>query len=167
MADVVTSLGATGGDAELHDAFGAALAGARTPQEQRRFLLALADFERPELVDRTLQMLAEENVAAQDVPFLLGRLLENRAARERTWSFMKRRWSRIERHLGAHSAARVIAVTPLLSTRAYRREVAAFFRERRPPGSERALRQALERFDAYAAHRRRAGPELARYLTGG
>ncbi len=166
LADGVTSMAAIAGDAALHASFREALATADTPQDQRRFLLALADFEDPELVDATLELLDSRVVASQDVPFLIERLLENRAARERTWSFVVRRWKRLEKQMGSHSVNRVIAATPALATRARRREVAAFFREHRPAAGDRALRQALERFDWYAEYRRRAGPELADYLSG-
>jgi hypothetical protein len=42
--------------------------------------------------------------------------------------------------------------------------VAAFFRENPIPSGERALRQALERFDGYRGFRRAAAAGLARGL---
>jgi puromycin-sensitive aminopeptidase len=166
LADAVTSMAAIGGDAALHERLVEALAGSRTPQDQRRFLLALADFEAPELVDRTLSLVTDDVVASQDVPFLMARLLENRAARERTWSTMKRRWRRLSRRMGTLSVSRVAAATPSLAGCVPRREVAAFFREHPLPSGRRPLDQALERFDWYSEYRRRAGPELADYLRG-
>jgi puromycin-sensitive aminopeptidase len=166
LADVAVSLAASRGDARLWDDFCAAMRDAATPQEHRRFLLALADFEEPRLVDRTLALSLGEDVATQDVVFLLVRLLHNRAAGERTWSFVQRRWSRLRRRVAPLLASRLIEATPALRTRAHRREVAEFFRSHPVPAGDRALRQALERFDWYAAYRRSAGPELAAYLHG-
>jgi hypothetical protein len=57
-----------------------------------------------------------------------------------------------------------VAALPALETRAHRREVAAFFRAHPIPTARRALRQALERFDAGAEFRRRTAPELRRIL---
>jgi len=164
LADGVVSLAARGGDAGLHDRFRAAGASASTPQEERRFLLALADFRAPALVDRTLRMTLGDAVPTQDVIFVLARLLANPAANERAWSFIQKRWPRLRRKLPSLLASRLIDATPALVTPAHRREVARFFRENPVPSGERALRQALERFDSAARFRRSAAKPLARWL---
>ena len=166
LADGVVAMAAVIGDRARYDAFLDARRTARTPQEQRRFLLALADFSDPALVDRTLDLSLSDEVATQDVALLLIRLLENRAAREATWRFARRRWSRLQRRMGSLMAARFVAATPALGSRTHRREVASFFREHPVSGGARSLRQALERFDWYDEYRRRAAPELAAYLGG-
>jgi hypothetical protein len=102
----------------------------------------------------------------QDVAFLLMRLLGNRAAREPTWSFIQRRWSRLKKRVAPQLGSRLIGATPALCSVVHRREVAAFFRKHPMPAGERALRQALERFDWYAGFRKRAGQELSDYLEG-
>ena len=63
---------------------------AATPQEQRRFLLALACFRERKLVDRSLALALTDAVPTQDVIFLVVRMLSNPASRERSWSFVKR-----------------------------------------------------------------------------
>ncbi|MCZ6782108.1 MAG: M1 family metallopeptidase [Proteobacteria bacterium] len=166
LADPVVAMAAADGDKALYDSFLSAMRGASTPQEHRRFLLALGDFEDPALVDRTLALSLTDDVATQDVVFVLVRLLANREARERTWEFIKRRWPRLRPRLAPLLATRLIDATPGLGTRAHRQDVARFFRENPIPSGSRALRQALERFDWYAEYRRRAGPELAAYLSG-
>ena len=165
LADTTVMLGASVGDAALHDAFATAMREARTPQEQRRFLLALGDFSDPKLIDRSLSMAVGPDVPTQDVVFLLIRLLTNPAATQRTWSFVTRRWARIERRLPSLLAGRLISATPALGP-SKRREVAAFFKEHPVPSGARNLRQALERFDWYAGFQRRALPELREYLGG-
>ena len=166
LADCVVSMAAAGGDADRYDAYLTAMRGAHTPQDHRRFLLALGDFEERALVDRTLALTLTDDVATQDVVFLLQRLMLNRAARERTWSFVKRRWSRLRKRMPPLLASRLIDATPYLGTRAHRQDVAAFFKANPLPSGQRALRQALERFDWYAEYRRRAGPQLSDYLRG-
>ena len=44
---------------------------ARTPQEEQRYLLALAGFRQPELIDKTLARTLNGEVRTQDSPFLL------------------------------------------------------------------------------------------------
>jgi len=61
-------------------------------------------------------------------------------------------------------AGRLIDATPSLLTAAYRRDVAAFFRNNPVPSGERALRQALERFDWYKGFRSEAAVDLADWL---
>ena len=98
-------------------------------------------------------------------PVLLVALLGNPAAREATWKTLTRRWSRVRRRVPPLLISRVVAATPALKTPAHRRAVARFFREHPIPTAERALRQALERFDTNAEIRRRTIPETARWLA--
>ena len=91
----MVALAARAGDARLHRRFELAMRRAETPQEQRRFLFALADFREPQLIERTLALSLTDAVATQDVIFLLARLLGNPSAREQTWRFVKRRWTRL------------------------------------------------------------------------
>jgi puromycin-sensitive aminopeptidase len=166
LADAVVALAARAGDAKLHGRFQREMRRARTPQEQRRFLLGLADFQGPQQIERTLALSLTDAVATQDVIFLLVRLLANPAGREPTWRFVKRRWTRLRGRMPALLAGRLIEATPALLTPFYRREVARFFARHPVPSGARALRQALERFDAYRAIRRPAAAALARFLGG-
>jgi puromycin-sensitive aminopeptidase len=164
LADPVVNLAARTGSAQLHRRLVRATAKAGTPQEQRRFLLALGSFRDPRQVRRSLELCLGSAVATQDLTFLLARLLANPAARERSWAFLCQRWTRLERRMPSLLASRLVESTWHLLTPAYRREVAAFFREHPVPSGERALRQALERFDWYRGFRRPAARELAAYL---
>jgi aminopeptidase N len=166
LADAVVSLAARAGDADRQRRFERAMRRAATPQEQRRFLFALADFREPALVERTLALSLGEAVATQDVVFLLSRLLANPFARERTWRFVKQRWPRLRRRMPTLLAGRLIEATPALLTPRHRRDVARFFAGHPVPSGARALRQALERFDVYRALRRPAAAALDRFLAG-
>jgi puromycin-sensitive aminopeptidase len=166
LADGVVALAARDGEAGLHRRFELAMRRAETPQEQRRFLFALADFREPRLVERTLALSLTDAVATQDVIFLLVRLLGNPGAREQTWRFVKRRWTRLRARMPSLLAGRLIEATPALLTPAHRRDVARFFARHPVPSGARALRQALERFDAYRAMRRPAAAALVRFLSG-
>ncbi len=164
LADVVVALAARDGTPSLHRRFQKAMASARTPQERRRFLLALAEFRDPLLIERSLALTLSPAVATQDVILLLVRLLANPAAAGRSWAFVKRRWPRLRRRLPSLLASRLVEATPALRTPAYRRDVARFFAAHPVRSAERALRQALERFDWYRGFRRRAAAELGAWL---
>ena len=165
LADPVVALAARWGDARRFAAMLATFEGAATPQERRRFLLALAEFREPAIVDRVLALCLSPRVPTQDVAFVLARLLANPAARERTWAFAKRRWARLAKRMPPMLASRLVEATPALGTPGHRRDVAAFFRRHPLPAGARALEQALERFDLDAAFCRLARPGLARWLA--
>ena len=165
LADAVVSLAARDGDARLHERFWRAAQAARTPQDGRRFLLALGEFRAPRLVARTLALCLTPAVATQDVVLLLARSMANPAAGAATWAFVQRRWSALRRRMPPLLTSRLVEATPALRTPAYRAEVAAFFRAHPLPSGERALRQALERFDWYRGFRRPAGRALAAWLA--
>ena len=143
----------------------AAVGQAKTPQERRRFQLALADFRTPEAVERALGTTLTTEIPTQDVAFLLIRMLGNRRAREATWFFIQREWERLARRLPPMMASRLIEATAALQTREHRREVATFFRAHPVETGTRALKLALERFDVNEELRRRAGKELRSWLT--
>jgi puromycin-sensitive aminopeptidase len=166
LADGVTAIAARAGDARRQRQFLEAMRGSDTPQEQRRFLFALADFSDAAAIERTLALTLTGAVATQDVMFLLARLLANPAAREATWRFIKRSWTPLRRRMPSLLAGRLIEATPALLTPRYRRDVASFFAKHPIPSGERALLQALERFDAYRALRRPAAAALTRFLRG-
>jgi len=164
LTEAVVSLAARHGSRSRFRRYLAAAAASDTPQEKRRFLLATADFRDPKIIDATLAMSLTDRVPTQDVIFLLGRLMANPAARERTWSFIKHRWPKLRKRMPSLFASRLIESTPNLLTAAHRRDVARFFRENPVPSGDRALRQALERFDWYQGFRRGAAADLRDWL---
>jgi puromycin-sensitive aminopeptidase len=165
LVDTAVLIGARDGDPDRFERYRSALHEARTPQERRRFQLALAAFQRPELIDRALGLTLTEEVPTQDVALVLIRAFGNPAARERTWRFVTRRWTQLRRRLPPMMVSRVIEATPALQTAAMKREVAAFFRAHPVPTATRALRQTLERFDLNNELRQRTAPGLARWLA--
>jgi aminopeptidase N len=163
LADSVVVLGAQVGNAALHQHFLDAMLAASTPQERSRFLLALCGFRAPKLIDKTLALTLTKTVSVQDVVFVLTHLLANPAAKEQCWSFIIKRWNRLQKRLPPLLANRLIEATPSLLSDTHRREVALFFREHPLPNGERALRQALERFAWYKGFRRKAAADLSRW----
>ncbi len=160
LADTVATLAARAGEDARFDAILAAMEKAATPQERRRLLLSLGEFHDRAMIDRALALTLTQTVQTQDVVLLLARALANREARERTWAFVKRRWSVLRRRLPPMLATRLVESTPNLQTAERRRDVAAFFAANPLPTARRALAQTLERFDLNAELRRRAAPGL-------
>jgi puromycin-sensitive aminopeptidase len=166
LADAVVALAARRGDTRLFRDLLAGMDRAATPQERRRFLMGLGEFSEPALVERALGLTLGGRVATQDVALLLARMLANPAAGERTWTFLTRHWAKLQHRMPPALVTRVIDATPALQTTRHRRAVAAFFRAHPVPTGQRAVRQALERFDRNAELRRRAAPALRAWLAG-
>ncbi len=141
LADAVVNLAARQGDASLFERFLGAAKTAGTPQERRRFLMALGEFQEPDLVKRALSLSLTDTVGTQDVALLLSRMLGNRAAGEQTWDFIKKRWAALRRRMPPMLITRPIEATPHLGSRAARRDVASFFRANPvPPEPEPSAR---------------------------
>ena len=139
---------------------------ARTPQERTRFEMALGAFRDPALVERTLELSLSNRVPTQDVVPLLCRMLGNPAARERTWEFIRERWTSLSPRISPGLASRLVSALPALQKPLYRRQVASFFATHPLPTASRALKQALERFELDADLRARVVPDLRAYLRG-
>jgi len=164
LADGLVALAARVGDAGLQRRFVAAMRDAATPQESRRFLLALGAFRAPRLVEKSLELALTQVVPTQDVVPLLARMLANPAAREATWGFVQARWARLRRRMPPLLAGRLVESTWRLLEPGHRRAVARFFAANPLPSGARALRQSLERFDWYRRFRRPAAEALTRWL---
>src|SRR5262249_47724100 len=143
LADTVVALAARLGDATLYERYRAVAADARTPQEQRRFLLNLASFRRRESIDRTLAALLTAQIPTQGGPLLLRGMLGTRRGGEEAWGSRRRRWTALRKRTPPLMLARLVEATPALRTARHASEVRAFFRSHPLPEASRALRQAL------------------------
>ncbi len=164
LADPVVGLAARAGEDALYDRYRDVVAEARTPQEQRRFLLSLASFRTAATVRRTLDALLTGEIPTQDLAFILMRLFANPAGGAAAWTFTTKRWSTLRKRIPPLMLARLVEATPGLREPRYAREVKAFFTSHPVPEAARALRQAMERFRLNAELRRRTAPGLARWL---
>jgi aminopeptidase N len=163
LADSVVMLAARTGDARRFAAMLEAFETATTPQERRRFLLALAEFRDEALVRRALSLCLGPRIPTQDMAIVMARMLVNPAARELGWEFLRKHWTRLRKRMPPMLATRLIEATPALGER-HRKDVESFFRAHPLPTGARALEQALERFDLDAAFCRIAREDLAQWL---
>ncbi|HKP59918.1 MAG TPA: M1 family metallopeptidase [Polyangiales bacterium] len=136
-----------------------------TPQERRRFRMALADVRDPALVQEVLRICLTPVIPTQDVALVLARLLGNRFAREITFEFVQARWPELRERMPAMLISRLVEALPALRSEAHRKQVLSFFAAHPIPTAARALRQADERFRLHAAFRKRAAPALRRWLS--
>jgi len=165
LADPVAHLGARIGSLGRYRRYRDVVADARTPQERRRFLLALSSFRNPDAIAETLAATLTPEVPTQDVAFILMRMLANPAGQRAAWTFLTRKWTALRKRMPPLMLARLVEATPSLREARYARELRDFFKRHPLPEAARALRQALEVFRLNAGLRKRAMPELTRWLA--
>jgi puromycin-sensitive aminopeptidase len=160
----VAIVAATGGP-EDYETFLGARTTAPTPQEQLRYLYALADFRDAVLIDRTVDLALTDEVRPQNVPWLLARSVSNRDEGPRAWRFLKEHWEEIERRCAPSTIVYAVDGVRYLAKPEEVEDAAAFFAEHPIPQSELQLRQTLERQRVNAGLRRRAVPDLQTYFS--
>lgn len=164
LADSVVTLAARVGDAGLYDRYRRVIADARTPQERRRFLLSLAVFREPALVQRTLDLALTDEIPTQDVAFIIARLFSNPQGRAPSWKFLTKRWGVLKKRIPPLMLSRLIEATPALRDPTYASAVRSFFTTHPVPEARRALKQAAEVFRLNTELRKRTAPAVARWL---
>jgi aminopeptidase N/puromycin-sensitive aminopeptidase len=165
LAETVTTIAAAHGDARLFDALAAAVDRAASPDDQYRFLYALAEFQDPALIDRGLQRALSPQLRSQDTSIYLARFFDNSAARARAWAFVKEHWTALQPKIAVFGGdtALVHALGSFCDARA-RADIASFFASHPLPGAVRTLDQTRERIDNCIALRASQTAMVERWL---
>jgi puromycin-sensitive aminopeptidase len=140
---------------------------APTPQEQRRYLYALADFTEPTLLDRTLELCRGGQFRSQDAPFVVARGLANRTNSVPTWRFVAQHWEELNRLFPSNTIVRMLGGLALFTDSGLAREVDGFFAEHPLPQSEKTLAQLLEKMAVNVTLAERQAEPLAALLVSG
>ena len=141
---LVATVAYTGGHSE-YEAFRARYKSAKTPQEEQRYLFALAGFRAPELLEKTLAMTLNGEARTQDGPYLMRALLLNTEGRERAWEFMKEHWDAMVVQYPDNAIVRMCEGITGLVTPALEADVQAFFAAHPVKQGKKTLEQHLEK----------------------
>ncbi len=143
-----------GGPAEYDDAL-SRFKTARTPQDEQRYLYALAAFRQPELAAQTLERTLNGDVRTQDAPFVVRGMLMSAYVRELAWRFARTRWQEMAARYPPSAYRRMWEGVVGLATPALEREVIEFFRTTAIDLGGKKLAQYLEQLRiAVAFHER-------------
>jgi puromycin-sensitive aminopeptidase len=137
---------------------------ARDPEEEQRFLLALAAFERQDLINRTLEMAVGTEVRAQDRTFLLAGLLGRRESRMTAWEFVRDRWNDLTELIDPMLRQGLIRSLAQLTAAPVASEVCEFLEPRATPETRETIAQVVEQLRIDAATVTRLQPGLGRSL---
>ena len=141
---LVAILAHIGGPAE-YEKFFARFKNAQTPQEETRYLFALANFTDAELIDRTLDLTINGMVRTQNSPYLMREALLNKHGRERAWSFMEAHWDEMNRQYPDNAIPRMCEGVVGLVSAALEKDVVKFFHDHPVKQGSKQIEQHLER----------------------
>jgi puromycin-sensitive aminopeptidase len=163
-AAVVPILAHRGGPAE-YDEFLNRFRRARTPQEEQRYLYALAVFRDADLIRRTLEMTLTDAVRTQDAPYLVRAMLLGVHSREQGWEFVKANWDAMERRFPQGGFRRMCEGITGLATPALEADVRGYFAAKQVSLGGKSLDQHLEQLRIAVAFKEREGVTLGAYLA--
>jgi puromycin-sensitive aminopeptidase len=162
LVPALISVAAYTGDEAQYEEFKKSFNAARTPQDEQRYLFALADFQRPQLLRRTMEMTINGEVRTQNAPYLMHSLLLNRVCRDEAWDFLKRHWQTMIEKYPESALPRMCEGIVALVDR--EDEVIDFFATHQVKQAGKTIDQHLERLKIAATFKRREGDRLAREL---
>ena len=161
LASAAVQVVATIGDADDFARYRRMVHDGSTPQEQLRYLFALARFRDPELFRQLLASCLTEEVRPQDAPFLLATATTNRDLGHEAWRFIRDHWEEATEHFAASNIISLASGVRFLTLPDDPAEAAAFFQTHSIPQAGLMLDQTLERQRINTALRTRASAELA------
>jgi puromycin-sensitive aminopeptidase len=164
VAALIAILAHGGGEGEYTEFLGR-FRSASTPQEEQRYLYALAGFRETGLLRRTLDLTLSGEVRTQDAPYLVRSLLMNVQARELAWEFVKEHWDTMERQYPQGAFRRMCEGVTALATLELEADVREFFGARNISLGGKTLEQYLEQLRIAVAFREREAANLATYLS--
>ncbi len=164
LVPALVSIVAHSGTEADYGEFYAACKTATTPQEEMRYLFALAAFQPSELFERALALTTNSEVRTQNAPFLMRELLLNTHRRERAWQFLKDNWDDMLRHYPDSTIPRMCEGITGLITPELEADVAAFFAAHPVKGGEKMIQQHLEKLRIAVACQQRESDNLRNYF---
>ncbi len=140
--------------------------GANNPQDEMRYLYALAGFNQPHLVDRTLALAMSDEVRTQDAPFVFAGVLGRREGSALAWRAIEANWETMLSRWPPHSLYRTLESLPALVSAGEGTitQVRAWLDAHPVSRGERKVAQARERLEVYLGFRDRVAGQLATAL---
>jgi puromycin-sensitive aminopeptidase len=163
LAAVIAIVARAGGEAEYEEFLGR-FRRARSPQEEQRYLFALAGFRPPALLRQTLDRCLGGEVRTQDAPYLVRAVLASVHGRGLAWEFVRAHWREMARLYPPSAYRRMWEGVTALVSHEWEREVGAFFPANGIVLGGKTLDQYLEQLRVAVAFRAREVARLGDYI---
>jgi puromycin-sensitive aminopeptidase len=152
------------GDAARYDRYLNQFRTAPTPQKEQRYLHALALFQPPALVERTLTSTLDGTIRTQDAPSVIRSLLMAVHARDKAWSFVQSQWEEMNRSYPTNGIRRLFEGIVGLTTPELEKQVQDFVAANKVDLGGKTLAQYSEQLRIAVDLGRREGSNLRAYL---
>jgi puromycin-sensitive aminopeptidase len=149
------------GDQSTYDHYVEVFKQTFVPQEQDRYMYALANFQSDDLLRRTLTMALDGTVRSQNAPFLVRAVMLNPAGRALAWQFVKTNWDRMPEIYPVQLIVRMLEGITGLVSRAWVADCQDFFRTRQVATGRKTLEQYLEKQQVALAMKERESATLS------
>ena len=146
IRNAVLGLAAKRGDRSTHDRMWVLQERATLEEEKVRLLRALTRFERPELLQETLERSLSPAVRTHNTVGVVVGVASNRRGRDLAWEFLKANWKEFDRRYGegGFGLMRLVGIAGRFTTQDKLEDVESFFQANPVPAAERTVRQSLE-----------------------
>lgn len=159
ISPVVTIL-AVWGDRNRYDQFVKLWQSARTPQDDERYLFALAAFRHEDLLKETLNRATNGEVRTQNAPYLLRSVMANLAGGKLAWEHMKEKWSWITEKYPDNSIPRMLEGATALVCAEMEKEVNHFLDNTPLRSSGKTIDQHREKLRVAVKFKEREGKRI-------
>jgi puromycin-sensitive aminopeptidase len=148
------------GDKAQYDEFTREFKSAKTPQDEERYMYALAAFRQSDLLGETLKRCLNGEIRTQNAPYLMRTLMMNPNGRKLSWQFVKDNWTNINEKYPANILPRMCeGVTGLLDAD-LEKDAIEFFKAHPVPQGVKQIEQHLERLHIGVALKKRESTRL-------
>ena len=124
---------------------------AGSPQEEQRFLFALAETRSPHLRQRTLEMMLGDDVRSQDAPLAIATVMTQPGAATQAWDWVEAHWEELESRMPHSLLVRILEATSSFLDPGAAGRVKEFCATRKLTVSPIRLAQILERLEVNVA----------------
>lgn len=152
------------GDASDHERFFKRYQTADTPQEELRFLRALAGFDDAALGRQMIEATYDGTIRNQDGSWVQAALMGNRVAGPELWAEIRQRWVESMATFPPMTIRRLVEGISALSKPDTANDVKSFFAETEVPHASKAVAQNLELLDVHVSARLRESDRLGAWL---
>ncbi|HWC17098.1 MAG TPA: M1 family metallopeptidase [Terriglobales bacterium] len=164
MASRALRVAAVEGDANLFNQLQDKLKGTSDQILRHRYMDALTHFEKPDLLQKALELGTSNTIRNQDSGRYISQFLGHPWTRQQAWKFIQTHWSDVEKTFTTASGSEIVSAAGQFCSSESASNVSAFFRVHPVRASERTLRQAVERINACAEVKKMQEANLQSWL---
>jgi puromycin-sensitive aminopeptidase len=165
VAQAVVYVLAYAGDQKRYDQFTEEFKKAATPQDEVRFLFALADFQNPDLAKETMEMTVNGEVRTQNAPYLMQRILGNVVARQEAWEFFQKNWDKFIEQYPQNTIPRMSEGVTYLVDPVIEKQVIEFFKNHKVKQGGKTIDQHLEKLHVAVLFKQREASNIASAIS--